>query len=89
MKYTYPSRLCHVISEYMCLGWSVFKTLGVVACLFPATSEGRCPLEMTHAYPNTLCHVVSEYIWLGWSISKILGEKNEYVYFYEDLSPKP
>ena len=73
MNYTYPSTLGHVVSEYIWLCGSISKTLGVVACFFPAPSGGRRPLEMRYIYPSTLGHVVSEYIWLCGSISKNLG----------------
>ena len=64
MKYTYPSSLCHVVSEYIWLGWYISKTLGVRACYFPAPSGApsgaRCPLEMKYTYPITLSHVISK-----------------------------
>ena len=61
MKYTYPSTLGHVVSEYIWLWESISKTLGVIACFFPALSGGRSSLEMKFSYPSTLSHVVSEY----------------------------
>ena len=40
MKYTYPSKLGHVVSEYIWLWGSISKTLGVVACIFLHLQEG-------------------------------------------------
>ena len=39
MNYTYPSSLCHVVSEYIWLGWPISKTLGVLACYFQHLKE--------------------------------------------------
>ena len=33
-KHAFPSTLCHVVSEHIWLGWSISKTLGLVACFF-------------------------------------------------------
>ena len=67
MKYTYPSTLHHVVSEYIWVWQSISKALGVVVCFFPvpsgAPSGGRRPLEIKFTYSSTLLHVVSEYIW--------------------------
>ena len=40
MKYTFPNTLSHVVSEYIWFWGSIFKTLGVVACLFLQLQEG-------------------------------------------------
>ena len=74
MKYSYPSTLGHVVSEYIWL-WGVYLQNPRSGGLhFPAPSGGRCPLEMKYTYPSTLGHVVSEYIWLGGLSPKPLEE---------------
>ena len=40
MKYTYPSTLGHVVSEYIWLWGSIAKSLGVVSCMFLHHQEG-------------------------------------------------
>ena len=48
MKYTYPSSLCHVVSEYIWLGLYSSKTHGLVACFFctlKITFRRNAPLE--------------------------------------------
>ena len=40
MKYTHPSTLGHVVSEYIWLCGSISKTQGMVACIFLHSQKG-------------------------------------------------
>ena len=52
MKYTYPSALVHLLSEFMWLWGSISKPLGVVAFFFLHLQEGDAPWKW-----NTLIQV--------------------------------
>ena len=65
IKHAYPNTPCHVVSEYIWLGWSISKTHILVVCFsctFRSTVGGKHPLEMKYPYPRNFCHVVSEYM---------------------------